>query len=289
MNHRSQVLIDNLKADPKTLIRKMVVFQKISADDATYTIHGIFSTEDVDRQGEVIMQDGWNLAEFNLNPVILFCHDSYQPAIGKGLNLFVNGSKQLEGDIQFAAAEYDFAKTIFNLYAGGYMRAFSVGFMNNVYEIDNANDVVILKDNTLLEISAVNVPANAGALAAAKSKSLDVDAVAAAEKKANDHKGKTAEEIEKEKDITPEPVIEKTAAEIAEEAKAVDAKAIETISKSNIDTIRAAAATLNGIVAEAEKAKGLKPAASGVIPIPTLNKAIRKLLEVSRAEKANKK
>lgn len=274
-------LLESLKADPRTVIRKMVVFKEVTADDKTYTIHGIFSTEEVDRQDEVIQQDGWRLDEFKANPVILFCHDPWQPAIGKCTNIFVNAQKQLEGDIQFAANEYDFAKTVFNLYAGGYMRAFSVGFMNNVYEIDQEKDLVILKDNTLLEISAVNVPANAGALAAAKSKSFDIDAVAAAAKKAHEHEGKTKEEIEKEKEIKPEVKTEPVAPTAAQ--------AVEVISKSNIETIRAAAATLTGIVADADKLKGLQPAKSGVIPVNTLNMIVRKLLKVSAEEKAAKK
>jgi len=53
------------------------------------------------------------------------------------------------------------------------MKAFSVGFSSGKYDV--VEDQVILKDNTLYEISTVSVPANAMALA--KSKGLNVQAL----------------------------------------------------------------------------------------------------------------
>jgi HK97 family phage prohead protease len=156
----------------KTLLRKQLIFKATNFDDGSYTIKGVFSTPMVDRQGEVIVQSGWKLQEYMQNPVVLFAHDHYQPAIGKMVELGLDASNNLAGAIQFAAEEYDFAKTIYNLYKGGYMRAFSVGFENNTYEVDQTNDTIILKENTLYEVSAVNIPANAMALA--EQKGLDM-------------------------------------------------------------------------------------------------------------------
>jgi len=140
-------------------------------DDEKHIIRGVFSTADEDRQGEVVDQKSWQLDDYLKNPVILFAHDHAQPAIGKALSLAFNSDGNLEGEIQFAANEYEFANTIFKLYKGGYMRAFSVGFQNEVTEFDDQEDQVTLKKNTLFEISTVNVPANA--LALAKSKGID--------------------------------------------------------------------------------------------------------------------
>lgn len=159
-----------------------------AVDDAKSIISGVFSTGDQDRQGEAVDQKSWQLDEYLQNPVILFAHDHSQPAIGKCVNLAFNGDGNLEGQIQFATKEYEFANTIFKLYKGGYMRAFSVGFMNEVVETDQTTEEVTLKRNTLFEISTVNVPANA--LALAKSKGIDT---APLEK----HLG-TAVEVEKE-------------------------------------------------------------------------------------------
>jgi|SRR6185369_3088582 len=153
-------------------------------DDENHIIRGVFSTADEDRQGEIVDQKSWQLDDYLKNPVILFAHDHSQPAIGKALSLGFNSDGNLEGEIQFAAKEYDFANTIYKLYKGGYMRAFSVGFQNEVTEVDQ-QDQVTLKQNTLFEISTVNVPANA--LALAKSKGIDTSSL---EKHLNQKEGR---------------------------------------------------------------------------------------------------
>lgn len=153
---------------------KNLDFQLIEVNDEEYTIKGIFSTGTEDRHGEIVDQKGWDLASFLRNPVVLFAHDHYQPAIGKVISIGLNMQEQLEGVIKFAVEEYDFAKTIFLLYKNGYMRAFSAGFRN--LQLDQRDDgVVILVKNELFEISAVNVPANA--LALAKAKGIDTKAL----------------------------------------------------------------------------------------------------------------
>ncbi len=112
-------------------------------NDENYTIRGVFSTADEDRHGEIVDQKTWQLDDYLKNPVILFAHDHNQPAIGKATNLFFNESGNLEGEIQFAAKEYEFANTIFKLYKGGFMRAFSVGFQNEVVEYDEGENKVM--------------------------------------------------------------------------------------------------------------------------------------------------
>lgn len=140
-----------------------------SVDLNTRTIKGVFSTMVEDRHGEIVDQLGWNLKEYMLNPVVLFGHDHNKPAIGKAIELTL-GQNGLEGTIEFA--ETPLAKEVFSLYEGGYMSAFSCGFRNDVYEYDTEADQVILRSNTLYEISCVNVPANAYALAKAKGLNL---------------------------------------------------------------------------------------------------------------------
>lgn len=156
-----------------------------AVDDENYIITGVFSTGDEDRHGEVVEQKSWMLDDYLKNPVILFAHDHQQPAIGKCLSLTFNNEGNLEGQIQFAAKEYEFANTIYKLYKGGYMRAFSVGFQNEVVEYDEEENKVTLKKNHLFEISTVNVPANA--LALAKSKGIDTSAL---EKRLNQKEGR---------------------------------------------------------------------------------------------------
>lgn len=152
---------------------KQLIFKTTGTDDENFIIRGVFSTADADRQGEIIDQNGWKLDEYMANPVVLFAHDHWQPAIGKMIELGKDSQGRLIGAIQFAAKEYDFAKTIYNLYKGGYMRAFSVGFETPMDKVEEMEGVIILREANLYEVSAVNVPANAMALA--YSKGIDIN------------------------------------------------------------------------------------------------------------------
>lgn len=242
-------------------------FKSGEFNDADFSIKGIFSTGTEDRHGEVVDQAGWKLEEYMQNPVVLFSHDPYQPAIGKMVELGMNESGNLAGTIQFAANEYEFAKTIYNLYKGGFMRAFSVGFMNHRYEIDQENDMVILRENTLYEVSAVNIPANAMALAIQKG--IDCEPIA----KLN--RGEYKMQItEKEPEKVEDPV--------------------EILSKSDETTIRAAIGKLNVVLSADAKAdtqggeQGREPldvkdqGGKKKVTFKLLNQAIRELVRVKK-------
>ena len=135
-------------------------------DEENYIIRFVFSTGDIDRQGDQVIQSGWILKEFLLNPVVLFAHDHWQPAVGKVIEIGLNEDGNLAGAIQFAAKEYDFAMVLYKLYKGGYMRACSAGFDAIEGKYNEVEDVMILAQNVLYEMSLVNVGAVAMALAA---------------------------------------------------------------------------------------------------------------------------
>lgn len=154
-----------------------------------YQIRFVLSTPAVDRQGEVINQNGWDLTNYLKNPVVLWAHDQSIPAIGKMVEIgMVDGN--LEGLVQFAYEENEDARKIFELCAGEYINAGSVGFMNRKWMYDEINDVLTLLENELYEFSIVNVPANADALAKAKSKGLDVEVVDRLNKKHDENRFK---------------------------------------------------------------------------------------------------
>ena len=152
-------------------------FKIIKANDDDRTIEGVFSTPDVDRSGmPPIDQETWDLKNFKKNPVVLFVHDSWNIAIGKVTKIGLNEKGNLAGVIKFAIDEGvgiygDLIKTIYNLYKGKFMRAFSVGFLMGEVIIDKRKNTKMV-NNELLEISCVAVPANAMALA--KQKGLDL-------------------------------------------------------------------------------------------------------------------
>ena len=249
-----------------------ISFKVKTVDTKNNTVEGIFSTQVEDRHGEVVVQSGWLLDNYKQNPVVLWAHKSDEPPIAKMLEIGVNpGTNQLEGKMQFAVDEYPFAQTVFNLIVGGYQKAFSAGFINNKYEIDQENDKVYLTENELLEMSVVPVPANQ--LSLAKSKGLDVSAY---EKELGEEEEPEDEDLEN----------------IEDEEELSEEKAIEKISKSNIETIRGAITRLTELVKthESDKAQAEVSAKKVEHPVITitggqkkvsvkiLNKAIRELI-----------
>ena len=86
----------------------------------------IMSTEDKDRDGDVIRAKGWNLKDFKRNPVALFGHSHTQP-IGTWENVRVEGKKLL-GDLKLAAkGTSEFIDTLHKLIEQRILRAVSVG------------------------------------------------------------------------------------------------------------------------------------------------------------------
>lgn len=156
-------------------VKQVLEFNVKAVNEQDFTIDGTFSTGMEDRMGEVVDQNGWDLAEYLKNPVVLFGHRDDMPAVGQMIAIGIDEQGNLAGTIKFAVKEYDFAGVIFRLYAGRYMRAFSAGFENTDYEVDSENQRLILRKNKLFEVSCVNIPANA--LALAKSKGLDTSAL----------------------------------------------------------------------------------------------------------------
>ena len=60
-------------------------------DDGSRRVRFVFSDGSVDRMGDTIAADGWDLADFKRNPVALWAHDSSEPPIGKASNVKVEG------------------------------------------------------------------------------------------------------------------------------------------------------------------------------------------------------
>lgn len=126
------------------------------------------STAVIDRHGEVIQQEGWDLKNFVKNPVLLWSHNASfneaRPPIGKVINTRVIGrgkSAKLVFDAQFDMKD-SFAAEIYRKMKEGFLSAFSVGLL-----VKNMEDNIITNAE-LLEISVVPVPANPEALNAFK-------------------------------------------------------------------------------------------------------------------------
>lgn len=118
----------------------------------------VASTSVEDRHGEVVDASGWDIKNFKKNPVLQWAHDPYVPAIGIAKNIHIEGlGKKAKLVFEPIFHEYtEFARAIKAMYEAepAILNSFSVGF--RPYDIDGNRYV----SQELLEISAVNVPAN---------------------------------------------------------------------------------------------------------------------------------
>lgn len=146
-------------------MRKALLAIQKAKDLGEGIIEAVVASESEDRHGEVLELKGLDTSKYMKNPVVLWAHDYSQPPIGKTLTLKKKDGK-LIAKIQFAINEDSFAHKIYKLYKGGYMKAFSIGFLPK--EIDDNR----YTKAEMIEHSSVPIPANSEALALAISKGI---------------------------------------------------------------------------------------------------------------------
>lgn len=153
-------------------IFRTITFKISEINEEDRSFLAVASDNSTDRHGENILQDGWDLENFVKNPVVPWGHDYYMPPAAKATEIGMKDGKLMFRPkfptIEELSSNPDkpsdwalFVDTIYNMYKGGYLRAFSVGFIPK--EMDG--DTFVKQE--LLEVSAVTVPSNPNALALA--------------------------------------------------------------------------------------------------------------------------
>ena len=149
-----------------------------TVSDQNRILRFITSTEEQDRDGDIIEVAGWQIDNYMKNPVVLFGHDYGSLPVGKTVGIELDhGNKRMYQDIKFATRdEYEFADTVYRMCKAGYLNTTSVGFMGIEHEAifdQNKNYVGRrYRKQELLETSIVPVPSNPGALVEARSKGI---------------------------------------------------------------------------------------------------------------------
>jgi len=151
-----------------TFTKSVLPTKDISID--SIMIEGYASTVDTDRQGDIVPSTVWKSGVQNYlkNPVILAYHDHSEP-IGRMVDHRID-SKGLWIKARISAA----AGEVFNLIKDGVLTAFSIGFRISDAEYNAANELFVVKELELHEISVVSVPANQNTLFSL-SKSFETD------------------------------------------------------------------------------------------------------------------
>jgi HK97 family phage prohead protease len=143
----------------------------------------VASDESVDRYGDVVMQDGWDLKAFRRNPVFLWMHNQDKP-IGTVRPIEVVDGKLMATVKFYDAGDSALSDYLWRLVKKRKLNAVSVGF--NVKGADDYEAIRDENDRTtgyrflnqeLLELSLVAVPANPNALQVARSCGLPDDLI----------------------------------------------------------------------------------------------------------------
>jgi HK97 family phage prohead protease len=151
-------------------VTKLFNTKPSSIDEDERSVEFVISTDQVDRYGEIVDQKTWDFKSFLKNPVVFWGHTSHEPeyVLGTASDLKVSeDGKQTTARLNFDTDINPKADLVFNQIKRGTLRTVSVGFMSGKMEMDAKDDDApwILKDNELLEISVVPIPANPGAVA----------------------------------------------------------------------------------------------------------------------------
>jgi HK97 family phage prohead protease len=133
---------------------------------ATFTI----SSSAPDRESDTISVAGWSTDNYKRNPVVLWGHDQSALPVGRVTNLFSDGNT-LKAEVEFATADVNpVAEMVYQGVKKGFIKATSVGFQPIEWQINEERQKsgsvppVDFTKTELLELSIVNVPANAEAL-----------------------------------------------------------------------------------------------------------------------------
>ena len=111
------------------------------------------ATEGVKRDGKSAIMAGLDLARYEANPVILWCHNAGAPPIGRS-EVAVDGTS-LAGEVVFDTAD-PFGAAIDRKYRDGFLRAFSAFAIANG-PVKRDGKALIFERSELVEISAVPI------------------------------------------------------------------------------------------------------------------------------------
>ena len=148
-----------------------IVCKATTGEDGITTVTA--STPTSDRYGDVVSAP-WALDRYRANPVVVWAHDYSTPPVGRAVDV------RLEGPNLIAKIQWDdspsnpLGQTVAHQFRSGFLSAVSVGFQpgnavkrssldpEHPHHAERGN---VYRDNELLEISAVPIPANPDALA----------------------------------------------------------------------------------------------------------------------------
>jgi len=148
-------------------------------DEDTRRVTVVVSTGEVARDGAIINQSGWNLRNYERNPVVLWAHDDSSLPIGRAVETITSPDEMLQVH-EFAS--HPRADEVFQAIRGGFVNATSVRWTpgeTTHRDVNGRKVLVFERGHELLEVSYVPIPADPGSLVVrADGHALDLEAFA---------------------------------------------------------------------------------------------------------------
>lgn len=152
-----------------SLLRREVAAEAKKVEGKDRVRSFVLSTPNPDRYSSTLALDGWDLSNFERNPIALAFHNHYAPPIGRWANVAVRDGA-LRGELEFFPAEVNpESERLLRMVDMGVM-AVSVGFDPKEWSYNEERPsagwypAIDYKRQELLECSVVNVPGNAEAM-----------------------------------------------------------------------------------------------------------------------------
>ena len=174
----------NRAADDNLVVLQSVVpkVRALGGPDSRL-IEFVITDESIDRMGDSIKNDGWDVADYENNPIVGWAHSHVDPPVAKSISLTIDKkAKQIRSIAEFTPRDLsEFGHMVYQMYVQRFLNAVSVGFQPHEWTfVSESTDAerarrggIDFLKQSLLEYSAVPVPANANALAVARSAGID--------------------------------------------------------------------------------------------------------------------
>lgn len=166
--------------DPLTIpaLRKFggceIVKQDVDPSTGMTDVTFVISTPVQDRDDDIIDVDGWELENYQKNPVVLWGHDYRALPVGRSTKVWQEDGRLLSTD-RFTPQEVNpFGHMVYQMVKGKFLKATSVGFRPLTYVFNDEHKGYDFQTQELMEHSIVPVPSNPEALVAAAAKGIDL-------------------------------------------------------------------------------------------------------------------
>lgn len=196
------------------LIRKTYQAEtKASGEDRTLIVK--ISTANPDRSNDVVLPNGVVFDNYKRNPVVAFAHNYSGLSIGKTIDI-QKVDDGIVAQVEFVPkGVYPLADQLFEMYKGGFMNAWSIGFIPKKWS-DRPDGGREFQEWELLEYSAVLVPDNPEALTLLRSKGIDPEPLV-----------EESENIKPEEDVKDDKPKDEPKGEEKEDEKTVNIKEVD--------------------------------------------------------------